>query len=93
MGMQSGGVIAGFLDISPANVGMVFAMSNTLATIPGVLAPSVTEAILYAGGPEAGVVAPADNWRAVFFLGAGLNVAAAVVYMVFSQASRVPALD
>ena len=92
MGMQSGGVIAGFLDITPTSAALVFSMSNTLATIPGILAPSVTEAILYPDG-DSGVTAPAANWRAVFFLAAGMNAVATVVYMTFMKAGHVAGLS
>jgi hypothetical protein len=93
VGMSSAGYCAGFLDVSKTSVGLVFSMSNTFATIPGIISPTITEAILYPDGEDSAVAAPAANWRVVFYLAAAINVAATVVYMVFGKASHVAALD
>ncbi len=90
VGFTSPGLNANVLDICPTAPGLVFGMSNTIATIPGIVSPTLTEFIL---NPTGGTDAPsADNWRAVFYLAAGINVAAVTIYMIFAKAQAVPRL-
>lgn len=91
VGMTSAGYNANVLDISPAYTGLIFSMSNTIATIPGIVSPLITEAILHPDGNSASP-APATAWRTVFYLTAGLNVVAAVFYLIFARAHPVPFL-
>ena len=91
LGYTSSGYNANVLDISPAYSSLIFSMSNTLATIPGIVSPTLTEAILHPNG-DAATPATAEAWRTVFYLAAAINVATGVLYFIFAKAHPVPYL-
>mgnify|MGYP000601196435 CR=1 FL=1 len=91
IGFTSSGFNANILDISPAYSSLIFAMSNTLATIPGIVSPTLTEAILHPNGNSA-TPATAEAWRSVFYLAAGINVVTGILYFIFAKAHPVPYL-
>ena len=66
-GFGSAGYGASFLDVSPQYSGIILAISNTLATIPGIVAPIAIGDIVAA--PHDDVV----HWRLVFLIAAGMT--------------------
>jgi hypothetical protein len=90
--MAQAGVSCGFLDASPRYAGLLYSVSNTIATIPGIVSPTITQAILYPDGDDA-LPAPASQWRIVFYVAGALNLASLVVYLFLAKAYPVPKLN
>src|SRR5699024_11071172 len=68
---NSAGHLSNHSDIAPNHAGITFAISNTLATIPGLLCgPLTAELVLQSQG----------RWMPVFVLAAAINFVGAVVY-------------
>ncbi|KAH9404103.1 hypothetical protein TYRP_014619 [Tyrophagus putrescentiae] len=77
--LNSAGHLANHSDVAPAHAGITFAVSNTLATIPGLLCgPLTAELVLQSSG----------RFGPVFVLAAAINAVGAVVYA--SQSSATP---
>jgi MFS family permease len=79
-GTTSSGYMANHSDISSSYAGLTFGISNTVATLPGVIAGPLTAWLIERN---------AGSWTAVFVLAAGINVACAAVYLSMSKAHRV----
>ena len=92
MGMTSSGYNANVLDISPMYAGLLFSMSNTIATIPGIVSPTLTELILHPHGDSA-EPATSAAWHTVFFIAASINAVAVTLYFIFARASPVKELN
>jgi len=76
----SSGYMANHGDITGRYAGLTFAVSNTLATLPGILAgPFTAWVVRYNGG----------LWKMVFLLAASLNGTCTCIYLAFAQAHRV----
>ncbi len=67
-GFASAGYGASFIDVSPQYSGIILAISNTIATIPGIVAPIVIGDIVAAPHDDAG------HWRLVFLIAAGTKL-------------------
>lgn len=76
---NSAGHLSNHADIAPNHAGITFAVSNTLATIPGILCGPLTAEL---------VVQSHGRWFPVFVLAALMNFAGAVVYASQSSASQ-----
>lgn len=76
----SSGFMANHSDISESYAGLTFGIANTFATIPGILAGPLTAWMVQQSG---------GAWSPVFFTAAAINVACALVYLLFSKAHRV----
>ncbi|RZF47620.1 hypothetical protein LSTR_LSTR014747 [Laodelphax striatellus] len=77
---NSAGHLSNHADIAPNHAGITFAISNTLATIPGILCGPLTAEL---------VTTSHGRWFPVFVLAAGVNFTAAVIYYSQSAASQV----
>ncbi|XP_075229052.1 uncharacterized protein LOC142328844 [Lycorma delicatula] len=77
---NSAGHLSNHADIAPNHAGVTFAISNTLATVPGILCGPLTAEL---------VTASHGRWFPVFVLAAGVNFPAAVIYYSQSSASQV----
>uniref|UniRef100_A0A915KHR9 Sialin n=1 Tax=Romanomermis culicivorax TaxID=13658 RepID=A0A915KHR9_ROMCU len=76
-GFCGAGWYVNFLDLAPQYAGILFGVSNTFSTIPGIVGPYL-----------AGVLTKENtvgNWRIVFFIIAALYVFSAVFYAIFGQ--------
>ncbi|XP_060798923.1 sialin [Neoarius graeffei] len=76
-GISAAGVFVNLIDIAPQYVGILHGITNTLGTIPGVLAPIAV-----------GQLAKDHTlmgWRKVFYLSAGLCVFGAFYYTLFGS--------
>lgn len=77
---NSAGHLSNHADVAPNHAGITFAVSNTLATIPGILCgPLTAELVTQSHG----------RWFPVFVLAAGMNFAGAVIYASQSSASQI----
>jgi ACS family sodium-dependent inorganic phosphate cotransporter len=76
------GYMANHADLSAGYAGLTFAISNTVATVPGLLAPPVTAWIV-------GERPTRQAWAYVFALAALVNVLGSVTYLALADARRV----
>ncbi|KAJ8680366.1 hypothetical protein QAD02_016153 [Eretmocerus hayati] len=77
---NSSGHLSNHADIAPNHAGITFAVSNTIATIPGILCGPVTAEL---------VTASHGRWLPVFVLAAAINFTGAVIYHSHSSAQPV----
>ncbi|XP_014294199.1 uncharacterized protein [Halyomorpha halys] len=77
---NSAGHLSNHADIAPNHAGITFAISNTLATIPGILCGPLTAEL---------VTTSHGRWFPVFVLAAGINFTSAVIYYSQSSASQI----
>jgi ACS family sodium-dependent inorganic phosphate cotransporter len=77
-GAMSGGFGVNHLDIAPRGAGMIMGLSNTAATIPGIVGVYVSGLILDATG----------SWVLVFQTAAGVLAFGMVFYLVFASSKR-----
>ena len=81
-GLNGGGFLVNHLDVGPPFAGVLFGLSNSLATIPG-----------FAGPALVGVIAKhrtVEEWRDVFFLTAGVYFFSVVFYAIFASGKVQP---
>ncbi|XP_070562533.1 uncharacterized protein [Ptychodera flava] len=76
---NSSGHMSNHADVAPNHAGLTFAVSNTLATIPGMTCGPVTAAI----------VDYTQYWYPVFVVAAIVNLVGAIIYNSQSSASQV----
>lgn len=77
---NSAGHLSNHADVAPNNAGTTFAISNTIATIPGILVgPLTAELVTQSHG----------RWFPVFILASLVNLVAAVIYLSQSSAKAV----
>lgn len=77
---NAAGHLSNHADVAPNHAGMSFAISNTLATIPGILCgPLTAELVTQSHG----------RWFPVFVVAAGMNFVGSIIYLNQSSASQV----
>lgn len=77
---NSAGHLSNHTDIAPNHAGITFAISNTLATIPGILCGPLTAEL---------VTQSQGRWLPVFLLASAVNFVGAIIYASQSSASPV----
>jgi ACS family sodium-dependent inorganic phosphate cotransporter len=77
-GAMAGGFGVNHLDLAPRGAGMIMGLSNTAATIPGIIGVYVSGLILEATG----------SWALVFQTAAGVLVFGLVFYLIFASARK-----
>lgn len=86
----SGAGCAGYgsnhLDIAPHLAGLLLGISNTLATIPGIVAPIIVGDLVAAPHDDAA------HWQIAFAIAAGVAVTGFVVFAAFGRADPIPEL-
>ena len=87
-GLSYSGYASNVLDIAPRNAGVFYGVSNTIATIPGIVSPYLTGAIL--GDPK---TASVGSWQVVFYIAAGMYVVGTAAFCLLVQVEAVPALN
>ncbi|XP_053375505.1 uncharacterized transporter slc-17.2-like isoform X2 [Mercenaria mercenaria] len=78
----TGGYTSNSIDIAPRYASVIFAVSNTIASIPGILAPLVVAEITKNQSSE--------EWRVVFYMSAGVSMFAALLYGIFANSELAP---
>ncbi|GIY19140.1 hypothetical protein CDAR_455201 [Caerostris darwini] len=76
---NSAGHLSNHADVAPNHAGVTFAISNTIATIPGILCGPVTAEL---------VTQSHGRWFPVFVLAGCVNFVGAVIYTSQSSASQ-----
>lgn len=71
-GFALAGFFVNHLDIAPQHAGVLMGISNTVATLPGIISPLVTGFIVQNES--------ASEWQIVFYIASGLYLLGAVVY-------------
>ena len=77
-GAMSGGFGVNHLDIAPRGAGMIMGLSNTAATVPGIVGVYISGLILEATG----------SWTLVFQTAAGVLTFGLLFYLVFASAKK-----
>lgn len=78
-GLTAAGFASNHLDIAPRHAAPLYALSNTAATLPGIIGVYLTGALVDATG----------GYGATFALAAGVNVVGAVVWLMWARADCV----
>ncbi|KAL4223030.1 hypothetical protein ACF0H5_016508 [Mactra antiquata] len=73
----SGGYTPNSVDIAPRYASVVFGISNTLASIPGIISPIIVAEITKNKTSE--------EWRIVFYISAAVALFGAIVYGLFAN--------
>ncbi|XP_039266552.1 sialin-like [Styela clava] len=81
LGMHVPGTEANFFDLSPTHCGILFGISGTISMCAGFLAPQIAGYVLFENNSI-------SAWQTVFWIGAGVNVFAALFYLVFGTAEE-----
>merc|ERR1711871_1467094 len=85
----SGFVYSGYpavpIDMSPQFSGVVYSVSNLIATLPGVVSPILTSSLIKHDTQE--------EWRHVFFIAAGLYLVGMLVWGLYCSAEFQPELN
>jgi ACS family sodium-dependent inorganic phosphate cotransporter-like MFS transporter 5 len=81
-GLSRSGYNINHIDLSPRHAGILFGISNTFATIPGMIAPSVV-GILTPDGTR-------EQWLNVFFVSGALYVFSTIFYAIFGSGDLQP---
>ncbi|KAK4879138.1 hypothetical protein RN001_007284 [Aquatica leii] len=70
------------LDIAPQHAGILMGLSNTFASLPGILSPIITGYI---------VTTPSEfEWQIVFFIGSAIYLFGCVFYGIFASGTLQP---
>lgn len=74
------GFATNHLDISPQHAGVIFGISNTAATIPGIVGVALTGYLVDQTG----------NYASAFYLTAGVYLLGLIIYLVFGNTRKIP---
>ncbi|XP_072246727.1 sialin [Leuresthes tenuis] len=81
-GVSASGFNINHLDIAPSYAGLLLGITNTFATIPGMVGPVIARALTQNNTIE--------EWQIVFYIAAGINLFGAIFYSVFGQGTVQP---
>ncbi|XP_076452082.1 sialin-like [Babylonia areolata] len=75
--LNRAGYTVNHIDLAPRHAGVMYGITNTAATIPGMIAPLVVGALT----PNR----TAEEWRTVFFVCAGVQVVGALIFGLLAE--------
>jgi len=78
LGLNFSGFLINHLDVSPAYAGILQGITNTFATVPGFLGPTVV-GILTENEPTR------EQWQKVFFISAGIATFGGLVFLALAK--------
>ncbi|XP_005811266.1 sialin [Xiphophorus maculatus] len=81
-GVSASGFNINHLDIAPSYAGILLGITNTFATIPGMVGPVIARALTHSNTIE--------EWQTVFYIAAAINVFGALFYTVFGRGTVQP---
>ncbi|XP_039749150.1 sialin isoform X1 [Pararge aegeria] len=81
-GFAWSGFSVNHLDIAPPHASVLMGLSNTIATLPGIISPPLAGSIV--------TDKTAEQWRIVFFISSAIYLLGAIVYGVFCSAEKQP---
>lgn len=76
---SAAGFLVNHLDIGPRYAGVLMGVTNTIGTIPGILAPAITGFIIQFTG----------SWDPVFYLAASISTVGLLIWLLFATGERV----
>jgi len=76
---SAAGFLVNHLDIGPRYAGVLMGITNTIGTIPGILAPVITGFIIQFSG----------SWDPVFYLAAAISAIGLLVWLLFASGEQV----
>lgn len=76
-GASASGFNINHLDIAPSYAGILLGITNTFATIPGMVGPVIARALTKENTIE--------EWQTVFYIAAAINLFGATVYTIFGR--------
>lgn len=87
---SAGGYAPAILDASSSHAGVIMGISNTMATIPGIVAPLVVAAVVKA---REGTEEAAAQWRDVFWAGAAVSLVGNAIFALLVRGEALKELD
>ncbi|XP_054654024.1 sialin isoform X2 [Dunckerocampus dactyliophorus] len=81
-GVSSSGFNINHLDIAPSYAGILLGITNTFATIPGMVGPVIARSLTTNNTIE--------EWQTVFYISAAINLIGATTYTLFGQGTVQP---
>ncbi|CAB3243765.1 unnamed protein product [Arctia plantaginis] len=81
-GFAWSGFSVNHLDIAPPHASVLMGLSNTVATLPGIISPTLSSAIV--------TDQTAEQWRIVFFMSSAIYLIGAIIYGIFCSAELQP---
>ncbi|KAM7408379.1 hypothetical protein PAMA_002209 [Pampus argenteus] len=81
-GVSASGFNINHLDIAPSYAGILLGITNTFATIPGMVGPVIARALTKQNTIE--------EWQIVFYIAAAINLFGATVYTLFGRGTVQP---
>lgn len=81
-GLSASGFNINHLDIAPSYAGILLGITNSFATIPGMVGPVIARALTKNNTIE--------EWQTVFYISAGLNLFGAAFYTMFGRGEVQP---
>jgi hypothetical protein len=85
-GLCLSGFNVNHLDLAPKYAGVLMGITNTFATIPGFLAPQITDSIT--ANAAAGSVELTHKWQSVFYIAAVAYVFGIGFYLIFASGEK-----
>uniref|UniRef100_A0A8C5WLN6 Sialin n=1 Tax=Leptobrachium leishanense TaxID=445787 RepID=A0A8C5WLN6_9ANUR len=76
-GFAMSGYNVNHLDIAPSYAGLLYGITNTFATIPGMVSPVIAKIITHDNTME--------QWRVVFYIAAAIDVFGAIFFAIFAS--------
>ncbi|XP_069000369.1 sialin [Embiotoca jacksoni] len=81
-GVSASGFNINHLDIAPSYAGILLGITNTFATIPGMVGPVIARALTTNNTIE--------EWQTVFYIAASINLFGAIVYTMLGRGNVQP---
>ncbi|XP_030627244.1 sialin [Chanos chanos] len=81
-GLSSSGFNINHLDIAPSYAGILLGITNSFATIPGMVGPVIAKALTKSNTIE--------EWRIVFYISAAINLFGAIFFTLFGRGGVQP---
>ncbi|KAK7902122.1 hypothetical protein WMY93_018891 [Mugilogobius chulae] len=81
-GVSASGFNINHLDIAPSFAGILLGITNTFATIPGMIGPVIAKSLTTNNTME--------EWQTVFYIAAAINLFGATFYTAFGQGTVQP---
>ncbi|XP_068630357.1 vesicular glutamate transporter 1 isoform X2 [Battus philenor] len=81
-GFAWSGFSVNHLDIAPPHASILMGLSNTVATLPGIISPPLAGSIV--------TDKSAEQWRIVFFISSAIYLVGAIVYGLLCSAEKQP---
>lgn len=78
------GVGINYIDIAPAFAAVVAGIGNTVGTLPGIISPLLTGAIVQSDPSDFDAIK--SEWTIIFFIAAGIYIIGAVIYWFIGSA-------